>query len=529
MKKKEWISWILFVTLLWTLKMDGYPGVLENSLQKNITKKHIHFDNRLNRVKARIIRDVSEGKVPSLSVALAKNGEVIWEEAFGWANKEKRIKATPHTMYPLGSISKPFTATGFMTLVKKGLIHLDDPVEDYLGSLKLTAYEGDAKDATVKRVLNHTSGLTEYYNNFFMDEPYPCTGIEETIRRYGFLITPPGEIAQYSNMGYGIIGYIISKISKKSYAQFMKEEVFLPLNLTHTTFGIEKGKEQHAAISYDGRGFPIPSYISPTQGNSGIYSSAHDLIRFGMFHLKDHLTDQKQILNDNDLQKMHSEWDPKAMYLDDYYGLGWIIDEEWNGYHVIYHHGGDAGVNTTLFLIPSEDLAVTVLCNANSMVPFQVCDDIVSAILPEFAENLKKRRQAAGEKKEKRKVDIPVKYIGEWKGKIKTYEGDINVRMIIQNDGDCHITLDGQPGTPVQHVGYSNFSIHGIFNGKIPTKDTGRHPYIVQLFAVSRGDRLSGRVTASAKRKGYDAYNLSYYIELKKKGQSPLSNNDFQQ
>jgi len=516
MKKMMMILLISFMTLLCSLIFGDCLCLSQHSTKEDLSKAQVSFDKRFNDVRARIIREVSEGNVPSLSVAVAKNGKVIWEEAFGWANKEKKIKATPHTMYSLASITKPFTATGLMVLVKKGLVNLDDPVDDYLGDLKLTAYEGDARDATVKCVLNHTSGLTEYYNNFFEDEPYSCTSIEETIRRYGFLITPPGEIAQYSNIGYGIIGYIISRISKKSYAQFMKEEVFLPLNLSHTSVGIEKGKENYAAVLYDKRGCPIPSFITSTQANCEIYSSGHDLIRFGMFHLKNHLTDQKQILNDDDLQKMHSGWDPNAFHLDDYYGLGWLIDEEWNGYHVVYHGGGGAGANTMLFLIPSEDLAVTVLCNANSMVPFRVCDDIVSALLSKFAENLKKRRQSAGEKTERREVDIPAKYIGEWKGKIKTYEGEIGVSVLIQKDGDFHIKLEGQLETLVNNVRYSDFNISGIFNGKIPTKDNERYPYLVQLFLISRGDRLSGRVTASAYRDGYDAYNLSSWIELKK-------------
>jgi len=513
----------LFLFIISFLIICNHLWPSQHSMKEDITKTQISFDKRFIKVRTRIIREVSEGNVPSLSIAVAKNGKVIWEEAFGWANKEKKIKATPHTMYSLASITKPFTATGLMVLVKRGLIDLDDPVNDYLGDLKLTAYEGNAKDATVKRVLNHTSGLTEYFNNFFEDEPYCCTSIDETIRRYGFLITPPGEIGQYSNLGYGIIGYIISKISKKSYAQFMREEVFLPLNLFHTSVKISKGKEKYAAIPYDRRGFPIPSFVSATQANQDIYSSSHDLIRFGMFNLKDHLPDQKQILNDKDIQKMHSEWDPNAMYRDDFYGLGWIIDEEWNGYHVVYHHGGGAGSNTTLFLIPSEDLAVAVLCNANSMIPFQVCDDIVSVLLPKFAENLKKRKQSAGKKQVRRKVDIPDKYIGKWKGKIKTYEGEIGVSMLIQKDGDFHIKLEGQLETLLNNVRYGNFNINGIFKGKIPTKDNERHPYVIHLFVISRGNRLSGRVAACALRDGYDAYNLSSWIELKKQIHSPPS------
>ena len=88
--------------------------------------------------------------------------------------------------------------------------------------------------------------------------------------------------------------------------------------------------------------------------------------------------------------------------------------------------------------------------------------------------------------------------------------------MLIQEDGDFHIKLEDQLETLINNVRYSSFNINGIFNGKIPTRDNKRHPYIIQLFVISRGNRLSGRVTASALRDGYDAFNLSSWIELKK-------------
>jgi len=484
--------------------------------KKPLTHTQIRSDDRFHEVRDRAVNVIKEGEVPSLSIAVAKNGEILWEEAFGWADKDKKIKATPNTLYSLASVSKSFTATGLMVLVQKDLIDLENPVNDYLGDAKLTAHEGNAADATVKRVLNHTSGLTEHFNHFFEDEAYRCPSMEETIHRYGILVTPPGEIGAYSNLGFGIIGYIISKVTGQSYAQFMKEEIFLPLGLTHTSVNKSQTFEKYAATPYDKRGFPIPSFTSDTPAAGAIYSSVHDLIRFGMFHLKNHLPDQKQILSDENIQKMQSDWDPNAFYRDDYYGLGWLVDEDWNGYHVVYHHGGGPGANTMLFLIPSESLAVAVLCNSNSMLPFEICDDIASLLLPKFAENLAKKRQEAGKGMGRRDAKIPSELIGKWEGKIKAYDREIGVKMLIQEDGDFHVKLQDQLETLINNVSYSRFFIFGIFNGKIPTLDNERRPYVIQIFVILRGSRLSGRVTASALRNGYDAYNLSSWIELKK-------------
>src|SRR5579872_2497331 len=96
-----------------------------------------------------------DGGVPSIAVAVARHGRVVWEQGFGWADRENRVAATEHTMYSLASISKPVTATGLMTLVQSGRIGLDRPINDYLGDAKLRAWIGDAQQATVRRVANH--------------------------------------------------------------------------------------------------------------------------------------------------------------------------------------------------------------------------------------------------------------------------------------------------------------------------------------------------------------------------------------
>src|SRR5437660_618195 len=126
-------------------------------------------------VRATIQRYVDRGEVPSLSVAVAKDEKIIWEEGFGWADREKRIAATEHTRYSLLSITKPFTATALMLLVNSGKVDLDKSINDYLGDAKVTG------NATVRSVANHTSGLPIHFQFFYADEPYRPPSMEETI------------------------------------------------------------------------------------------------------------------------------------------------------------------------------------------------------------------------------------------------------------------------------------------------------------------------------------------------------------
>ncbi len=281
-----------------------------------------------------------DNSTPSIAVAVARHGKILWEQGFGWADRENRVPATEHTAYSLASISKPVTATGLMTLVQAGRIDLDHPINDYLGNAKLRAWVGDAREATVRRVANHTSGLPLHYQFFYADQPYHPPSMDETLLHYGNLVTVPGEHYEYSNLGFGVIDSVIARVSGQEYADFMRQEVFVKLGLTHTSIGIGSGLEKYQAIRYDASGAPIPFYDFDHRGASAVYSSAHDLVRFGMFHLKDHLSDQKAILTDASIDEMHrmttsEEDDPRSGY-----GIGWGIHDRQDGYHVVSHTGG---------------------------------------------------------------------------------------------------------------------------------------------------------------------------------------------
>src|SRR5262245_37824467 len=300
-------------------------------------------------VRALIGTTMADARLPSVSVAVAKGGKIVWEEAFGWADREKLVAATPNTMYSLASISKPITATGLMTLVERGKIDIDKPANDYLNTAKLTGLSGDASGATVRRVLSHTAGLPLHYQFYYANQPYPVVSNDETIARYGILVNPPGDVYEYSNLGFGIIDHIIARSSGVDYADYMWSEVFVPLGLTHTSVGIAPGLEPFAAQRYDGKRRPIPFYDFDHRGASAVYSSAHDLVRFGMFHLKDHLSDQKPILKDAIIDLMHQPVAPAQ------YGLGWAVTADDNGYLRYQHTGGMPGVATILSLYPTED------------------------------------------------------------------------------------------------------------------------------------------------------------------------------
>ena len=314
-----------------------------------------------------IERELTEQALPSLAVAAARDGEIVWEGAFGWADRENRIRATPHTPYSLASISKPITTTALMMLVEQGKIDLDKPANSYLGDAKLKAVEGSADDATIRRVANHTSGLPLHYQFFYADEPYVRPPMDETIRRYGNLVRIPGERVQYSNLGYGVLDYIISRISSRSYANYLREAVFVPLGMFRSSVDLTPELAPYQAIRYGGDSARYPFYDFDHPGGSAIYASAHDLVRFGMLHAGSLMRDQKQILSAEALETMQvptSQTSTPSPGDGAGFGVGWHSDTDDEGVRLISHSGGMGGVTTTLIIVPQFRVVIAALANA---------------------------------------------------------------------------------------------------------------------------------------------------------------------
>jgi len=459
-------------------------------------------------VRQTILDAIAAGEIPSMSVAVAKDGEVIWEEAFGWANREEMIPATPHTMYSMASISKPITTTGLMILVKRGQVDLGAPVNQYIAPARLTAFEGESDDVTVTHILNHTSGLPVHYSVFYQDEPGrqppPAT---ESIRRYGILVHPPGAVYQYANFGFGLSSHIITKVSGNTYADFMKNEVFLPLGMTHTSIDVGPGLEKYAAIRYDGQGKPVPFYISDHPGASQVYSSAHDLIRFGLFHLGHTQPEQSQILSPESIDLMKEDSDPNPE--NNRYGLGWFLNEDEYGYPIVWHTGSMRGTNTMLKFVPSEDLAVVVLVNVYSDLRQEIPRDIIGILLPDYGERWQEAKDRESSD-EGATFEPGPELQGTWKGTLTTYDEILPVSLTIQSDGDIHVDLEDQLQTLLDRPRFSDGFLTGISYGTIPSGDAQAHPHNISYKLLLNGDVLSGYVTTSFTTSRSYGNNSSY-------------------
>jgi len=461
-------------------------------------------------------------QIPSLAVAVARYGRILWAEGFGWADRERRVPATEHTMYNVGSISKPMTATGLMLLVQRGHVALDRPANEYLGAARLRAHVGDADQATVRRLTNHTSGLPRHSTIHYADQPFAPLPIEEFVRRYGHLVREPGELYEYSNLGYRVLGHLIARVTERPYADFMRQEVFIPLGMTHTAVGSGARLEEFYAISYARDQTPVPMALPYHPGAGDIFSSVHDLVRFGMLHLRRLQPDQRDILSDSSVSTMQRS--VVATGQGDGYGIGWSVDSERYGYRRVYHTGSNGYGTAILALLPDEGICVSALANRYTAAVVTAADEVLAALLPEYAARLRSRAEPPPVA-----VTAPFRpsesWLGHWVGAIETDGRRVPVELWFKDSGDIHVQLGGQLRTLVSGARIQAGYFRGSFAGDLDTDDLKRfRPYALHLRVKLRGDALNGSVTASTTLSDLETSAtrrvggvLSYWIELKRR------------
>ncbi|MBL0714461.1 MAG: beta-lactamase family protein [Desulfosarcina sp.] len=485
--------------------------------------------NPFSVVREHIEQLVAAGEVPSMAVAVARDGEIIWEEGFGLADRSKNIPATEHTRYALASISKPLAATGLMILVEQGRVDLNRPINDYLGEARLQARVGDAAQATVYRVASHTAGLPLHARHFY-DESYQPPPMDETIRRYGNLVTAPGERFQYSNLGYGLLGHVIARVSGRRYADFMREEVFAPLRMRQTSVHLEPRRQEGLAVKYTPDGAVVPVCDSDGPAAGAVYGSAHDLIRFAMFHLKNDLPDQKAIITHAAIDAMQlpsaetgpmKEWEREGSG----YGIGWCLGVTANDLRMVHHSGGMHGVSTVLALVPEENLVVAVLANTHTQWPEAILIEIGRVLLPGKLEGFP--APTGGATAGPSFAPGP-ELVGSWTGLVHTYRGRISLGLEIGAAGRVYATLGEQRRAGLQSVTYQNdfpkFNnagggpfLRGWMTGDIGTEDVNRgRPYKLWLELKLRDNVLNGSLIAFSQRKNPTG-PLTHWVELRRK------------
>lgn len=313
------------------------------------------------------------------SALVAENGKVIFKKGFGSANMEWNIPNQPDTKFRLGSISKQFTALLIVKLAEEGKIKLDVPITTYLPDYP----KENGDKITIHHLLTHSSGIPNYTDSpgFFKDKARNPYTPEEFVKTFSSLALEftPGEKFNYSNSGYFLLGYIIEKITAKTYEQYLQEVIFTPLKMVNSGYDHSEVILKNRAAGYERKGKLITNaaYIdmSIPYAAGSLYSTVEDL------YLWDQALYTNKLLS---AKSMESLFKPYISLGRASYGYGWFIDEVDNGnkgkLKTIGHGGGINGFNTIISRYPSDKNLIVLLNNTGGTVLGEM-NDAIRAIL----------------------------------------------------------------------------------------------------------------------------------------------------
>ncbi len=341
-------------------------------------------------------------KLPGISAAYIEDQEIAWIKGYGMSDVEKALKAGPHTIYSICSISKLFTSVAVMQLRDAGMLSLEDRIEDLLPWFNLEQKWKDSGPITVRSLLTHSSGLpreSEYPYWTGPDFPFPSE--EQVKSRLGDQKTlyPASKYFQYSNLGLTLLGEIVAEVSGQSFDAYINEHILIPLRMTDTRTkmpeSLWRGKlaTGYSALKRDGtRGMLNLFQAKGIAPAAGFSSTAQDLARFASWQFRLLENGGEEILRASTLREMHRvHWvDPDW---ETHWGLGFSVRKV-DGRSIVGHGGSCPGYRSTLSLDPLKKQAFVVMINAQGVNPSKYAEGMREIL--KKAENAKQDDIAEG-------------------------------------------------------------------------------------------------------------------------------------
>ncbi len=322
---------------------------------------------------------MAANSVPGISVAVVQDGELVWSAGFGMADLENFVPATPFTLFRLGSISKPVTATAILQLSERGKLDLDAELQKYC-----PAFPKKEWPITTRELLGHLGGIRHYNPDGMGDIPDDSAkhfaSMEESLQIFASdpLVAKPGTKFHYSTYGYTVLGCVLEGAASEKYVDYVKEKVFEPAGMAETQADNFFAVVQHRTRWYhkdksgvvQNAGVLDSSYKIP---GGGLISSADDMARFEIAIMTNKLLKPTT----RDLM-----WTPQkaADGSQNGYALGWGTQKKY-GLALVEHTGGQQGTSTSIILVPERRAGIVVLANMDSVDSAALSMEILKTVL----------------------------------------------------------------------------------------------------------------------------------------------------
>jgi CubicO group peptidase (beta-lactamase class C family) len=384
--------------------------------------------------------------LPSLSIAVVYDRDIVYSQAFGFMDLEKKIPATTKTIYPIGSITKVFVATMLIQLAEAGVVTLDMPVKNLLPEYQVKSPYPGTQPTTLRQLATHTSGLPRDANiNFWSDyaagnwlfssgttEMKWYASKEEVLANLPYieLEYPPNSRYSYSNLGMALLGIALERAAKVPFMEYIESRILKPLGMNDSGFMLQKKKPDRVPTGYV-YGTPASEpLIAPVWEfgvdiySGGLYSTAEDMTRLLSLQFQDDAPGGAQIISADGLRMMHLE------------SIGWGIG--WGRYPVIEHTGGHIGYFAHVRAIPSLKIGIVALTNSNHpLMPDRPSRDIARSILDQLKQAILSGAPTSGFDSGQTGLDA---YTGTYS--LPGANAEINIEL---RDGHLYATLTQDP------------------------------------------------------------------------------------
>jgi CubicO group peptidase (beta-lactamase class C family) len=402
----------------------------------------------------KVIAEMIKPESAGVTVAVARESDVLFSKGYGLANVEYNIPNSPKTIFHVASLSKQFTAFAIALLADQKKISLDDDIRKYLPEL----HDFGTK-ITIRHLVHHSSGLRDQWNllalaGWRLDDVITKNQVLRLISHQDELNFKPGDEFSYCNTGYTLMGEIVSRVTGKSFADWCAENIFKPLGMERTLFYDDHEKiVKDRAYSYNdspqGLKKSVLSYANA--GATSLFTTAEDLTKWSdnFYKMK---VGNKAVMKQMEERGILNKGDTIS------YAFGQDISK-YKGVNTVGHSGGDAGYRTFLLRFPEQRYSIVVLSNLGSFNPaslaYKIADIYLKKYLPDEPKPSEEKpaSSSAGAITVKERV-------------LKLYEGQyqLNSEMIVAvklDAGKLTAQATGQPMIPLTATSETEFVVEG--------------------------------------------------------------------
>ncbi len=457
MNQKNFIQTLLSLILTVSIFTISLPqiGFAQTSAKSAVSTSDLQ--TRLSKIEVKVEKRRKELGIPGMSLAIVKDGNVIYSKGLGYKDFEKKIPMTPNTQFAIGSATKAFTGLSVLMLQDEGKLSLDDSPKKYLPYFKINNPETD-KNIKIRDLMSHSSGL----NRTDLAMITGKLNRVELIKVAG-IAKPMAELGEkffYQNIMFAAAGELVAEVEKQPWEKFVPQKIFAPLGMNNSTMTVQQmqnSSDYSFGYSYNfdtKKTKRMPTRDITHIGPAGsINSSANDMAKWVQFILNSGESNGKRLVS----RKGFEEWTKPQMKISPNgkvsYGLGWFV-QDWKGKKVIQHGGNIDGFNSMVAMLPEKMLGFVMLTNVSSS---SLGNELMEIVWSGILEDETKNPISSQAKKEV--------------GKYRLEQAGVEIEVMVEG-GKLVAKVPGQPTYTLENVKDRKYRLVGVQGFFITFKDT---------------------------------------------------------